>query len=96
MVCRLVVEEQVSSSWGETDSRNPETVGSNAESVTVIPIILTSDKTYLSGSGKVKAWPVMMKIGNISNDVRFVPGKRCAQLISLLPLIKGKYSLILS
>jgi hypothetical protein len=30
------------------------------------------------------------------NDVRFVPGKRCAQLISLLPLIKGKYSLTLS
>jgi hypothetical protein len=29
----------------------------------------------------------MMIIGNISNDVRFVPGKHCAQLIALLPII---------
>ena len=90
--------KQVSSSWGETDLKEEiqNRSEANAESVTIIPIILTSDKTHLSGSGKVKAWPVMMTIGNISNDVRFVPGKHCAQLIILLPLIKGKSSLVLS
>jgi len=30
-----------------------------------------------------------MTIGNIPNDVRFVPGKHCAQLIALLPIITG-------
>ena len=90
--------KQVSSSWGETDLKEEiqNRSEANAESVTIIPVILTSDKTHLSGSGKVKAWPVMMTIGNISNDVRFVPGKHCAQLIALLPLIKGKSSLVLS
>ena len=64
-------------------------LGDMIELVTLILIILTSDKTYLSGTSKVKAWLVMMIIGNISNDVRFVPGKHCAQLIALLPIISG-------
>jgi Plavaka transposase len=66
----------------------PEPI-STPESATIIPIILTSDKTHLAFFGKVKGWPILMTIGNISNDVRFVPGKHCAQLICLLPIIKG-------
>jgi hypothetical protein len=31
----------------------------------------------------------MLSIGNIANDVRFVPGQHCAQLIAMLPVIKG-------
>ena len=58
-------------------------------SATVIPILLTSDKTHLATSGKVKGWPLFMTIGNIPNDVRFVLGKHCAQLIALLPIITG-------
>jgi hypothetical protein len=83
--------KQVLTLWEGTDVKEEiqNQLGANAESVTIIPLILTSDKTHLSGSGKVKAWPVMMTIGNISNDVRFVPGKHCAQLIALLPLIKS-------
>ena len=59
------------------------------ELATVVLIILMSDKMHLATSGKVKAWPVYMTIGNIANDVRFVPGKHCAQLIALLPIING-------
>ena len=59
------------------------------ESATIIPIILTSDKTHLSGSGSAKAWPLFMTIGNISNNIRFAPGYQCAQLIALIPIISG-------
>jgi len=48
------------------------------ESATIIPLILTSDKTHLAFSGKVKGWPLMLSIGNIANDVRFVPGQHSA------------------
>ena len=59
----------------------------NSESITIVPIILISDKTHLSFSGKVKAWPLIMMIGNIQYDCRFNPGKHCAQLIAVLPII---------
>jgi len=49
---------------------------------TIIPIILTSDKTLLSGNAKHKACPLYITIGNISNEVRFVPGKNAAKLIA--------------
>jgi hypothetical protein len=39
----------------------------------------------------VKAWPLFMTIGNIPNRTRFVPGQHCAQLIALLPVIKGMH-----
>jgi len=61
------------------------------ESATIIPIILTSDKTHLSGSGSAKAWPLFITIGNISNNIRFSPGYQCAQLIALIPIIHGDY-----
>jgi Plavaka transposase len=63
-----------------------------ASSSTIIPIILTSDKTLLSHNAKVKAWPLFMTIGNISNKVRFVPGKHCAQLICMIPVKFGFYT----
>lgn len=61
----------------------------STDSATIIPIILTSDKTHLTGTGKVKLWPVMMTIGNVSNSVRFKPGQHCAQLIAMLPVFTG-------
>jgi len=61
----------------------------SASSTTIIPIILTSDKTLLSHNAKAKAWPLFMTIGNISNKVRFVPGKHCAQLICMIPVKYG-------
>jgi Plavaka transposase len=58
-------------------------------SVTVIPLILTSDKTHLSGSGKTKGWPVYMTIGNIAHTVRFSPKHQAARLVALLPTMTG-------
>jgi hypothetical protein len=61
----------------------------NPDLATVIPLILTSDKTHLSGSRKVKAWPLFLTIGNISSAVRFVPNNCASRLIALLPLLDG-------
>src|SRR5216117_1058649 len=61
------------------------------ESATIIPIILTSDKTHLSSSGSAKAWPLFITIGNISNKIQFLPGYQCTQLIALIPIIHGDY-----
>ena len=60
-----------------------------SESATIILLILISDKTYLAFSGKVKGWPLMLSIKNIANNVRFVSDQYCAQLIAMLPIIKG-------
>ena len=59
------------------------------KSRTIVPIVVTSDKTLYSGSGKATGWPLYMTIGNISDFVRFVPGQHCAQLLALFPVIKG-------
>jgi hypothetical protein len=42
----------------------------DSDSPTVILIILSSNKTHLSHSGKMKAWPLYMTIGNISSKAR--------------------------
>ena len=62
------------------------------ESATVVPIILASDKTHLATSGKVKAWPVYMTIGNIANDVRFVPVNIALSLLPCCQLSTGSSS----
>src|SRR5436305_6584498 len=64
------------------------------ELATIIPLILTSDKTHLAFSGKVKGWPLLLSIENIANDVCFVPGQHYAQLIAILPIIKGSISTV--
>jgi Plavaka transposase len=64
-------------------------MNANEISVTIIPIILFSDKTHLSSSGKAKAWPVHMSIGNISYDVRWSQKLQSSRLIALLPRKSG-------
>jgi len=63
-------------------------VGRN-EPVSLVPIILTTDKTHLSGSGKMKAWPVYMTVGNLPSAFRLKPAADCARLIALLPVMDG-------
>ena len=59
--------------------------GDSAPSVTIIPLILTSDKTHLSHSGKKKAWPVFMTVGNITERVRFSEQMNSLRAIGFLP-----------
>jgi len=68
---------------------NEEYSESTAPRATIIPIVLTSDKTHLSHSGKRKAWPVLMTIGNIVERVRFSERLKTLRVIGFLPAHSG-------
>ncbi|EJD34961.1 hypothetical protein AURDEDRAFT_75708 [Auricularia subglabra TFB-10046 SS5] len=56
---------------------------------TVIPILLSTDKTQLTAfSGEHTAYPVYMSIGNIAKHVRQQPSLRAFRLIGYLPTLK--------
>lgn len=52
---------------------------------TIIPIIISSDKTQLTVFGSKTAYPVYMTIGNLPKDVRWKPGRRGQILLAYLP-----------
>ncbi|TBU58884.1 hypothetical protein BD310DRAFT_850215 [Dichomitus squalens] len=52
---------------------------------TIIPIIISSDKTQLTLFGNRTAWPVYMTIGNLPKDVRRKPSRRGQILLAYLP-----------
>lgn len=54
---------------------------------TLIPVILTSDQTFLTNfSGDKKLWPIFMSIGNIRSHIRNKPTAQAWILIGLLPI----------
>ncbi|TBU36601.1 hypothetical protein BD309DRAFT_1069783 [Dichomitus squalens] len=52
---------------------------------TVIPVIISSDKTQLTTFGNKTAYPVYMTIGNLPKDVRSKPSRRGQILLAYLP-----------
>lgn len=52
---------------------------------TIIPIIISSDKTQLTTFGSKTAYPVYMTIGNLPKDVRRKPSRRGQILLAYLP-----------
>jgi len=60
-------------------------------STTVIPIILSYDKTLFGTmSGTQSGWPVYMTIGNIPMSKRWLPSKPFSRCIAMLPKIEGQ------
>ena len=55
---------------------------------TIIPIILSSDKTQVTVFGNKSAYPVYMTIGNIPKALRRKPTKRTQILVAYLPTTK--------
>jgi len=59
------------------------------EGRTVVPIIVSSDKTQLSGfTGKHSCYPVYLTIGNIAKHARRAPSMRAQRLVGYLPTCK--------
>ncbi|KAI1786027.1 hypothetical protein LXA43DRAFT_1065395 [Ganoderma leucocontextum] len=57
----------------------------NKPGATVIPIIISSDKTQLTTFGNKTAYPVYMTIGNLPKSVRCKPSRRGQILLAYLP-----------
>ena len=55
---------------------------------TVIPIIISSDKTQLTQFWNKVAYPVYLGIGNIPKDIRRKPSRTAQMLIGYIPVTK--------
>ncbi|KAJ7756682.1 hypothetical protein B0H16DRAFT_1662562 [Mycena metata] len=57
---------------------------------TIIPIIISSDKTQLTVFGNKTAYPVYMTLGNIPKEIRCKPSRRGYVLLGYLPTSRMK------
>ncbi|KAL0573467.1 hypothetical protein V5O48_008494 [Marasmius crinis-equi] len=70
--------------WWATQKRVEQT----HPSATIIPIILSSDKTQLTVFGNKTAYPVYITIGNIPKEIRRKPSRGAYLLLAYLPTSK--------
>ncbi|KZV98523.1 hypothetical protein EXIGLDRAFT_832092 [Exidia glandulosa HHB12029] len=76
---RLFTEMNTADFWWEIQGKLP--MGS-----TVVPIIISTDKTELSQfTGDATAYPIYMTIGNIDSSIRRQPSRHAQILIGYLP-----------
>ncbi|KAL1937051.1 hypothetical protein VTO73DRAFT_15569 [Trametes versicolor] len=67
--------------WWETQKR----IEKRMPGATIIPVIISSDKTQLTVFGSKTAYPVYMTIGNLPKDIRRKPSRRGQILLAYLP-----------
>ncbi|KAJ7137196.1 hypothetical protein C8R44DRAFT_828619 [Mycena epipterygia] len=67
-----------------------EAVEKDHPGATIIPIIISSDKTQLTVFGNKTAYPVYMSIGNIPKEIRRKPSRRGYVLLGYLPTSRMK------
>ncbi|KAJ6549721.1 hypothetical protein B0H19DRAFT_1211389 [Mycena capillaripes] len=67
-----------------------EAVETDHPGATIIPIIISSDKTQLTVFGNKTAYPVYMTIGNIPKEIRRKPSRRGYVLLGYLPTSRMK------
>ncbi|KAJ6479726.1 hypothetical protein C8R45DRAFT_1054433 [Mycena sanguinolenta] len=67
-----------------------EAVEKDHPGATIIPIIISSDKTQLTVFGNKMAYPVYMTLGNIPKEIRRKPSRRGYVLLGYLPTSKMK------
>ena len=62
---------------------------------TVVPVLLSSDKTTLTQHhGDLSLWPVYMTIGNLDVQTRRNPSRPAMILLGLIPIIKSGKSIV--
>ncbi|KAJ7133963.1 hypothetical protein C8R43DRAFT_1132985 [Mycena crocata] len=67
-----------------------EAVERDHPGATIIPIIISSDKTQLTVFGNKTAYPVYMTIGNLPKEIRRKPSRRGYVLLGYLPTSRMK------
>jgi hypothetical protein len=68
-----------------------EAVEKGHPGATIIPIIISSDKTQLTLFGNKTAYPVYLTIGNIPKEMRRKPSHRAYILLGYLPTVKMEH-----
>lgn len=65
-----------------------EEIEKKSPGATIIPIILSSDKTQITNLGQKSAYPVYMTIGNLPKEIRRKPSWNAHVLLAYLPVAK--------
>jgi hypothetical protein len=71
-----------------TDKHDQTTLEAHRPGATIIPVILSSDKTRLTMFRDKMAYPVYLTIGNIPKDIRRKPSHHAQILIGYIPTTK--------
>ncbi|KAF8259831.1 hypothetical protein EI94DRAFT_1614028 [Lactarius quietus] len=64
------------------------TLESHRPGATVVPVIISSDKTQLTLFGGKSVYPVYLTIGNIPKDIWHKPSQRAQILLTYIPTTK--------
>ncbi|KAI0634746.1 hypothetical protein C8Q77DRAFT_1253414 [Trametes polyzona] len=67
--------------WWETQKE----IEKRLPGATIVPVMISSDKTQLTVFGSKTAYPVYMTIGNLPKDIRRKPSRRGQILLAYLP-----------
>src|SRR5260221_12160260 len=71
-----------------TDKQRQTTLEAHRPGATVIPVIVSSDKTQLTLFCDKMAYPIYLTIGNIPKDIRRKPSRHAQILIGYIPTTK--------
>lgn len=69
--------------WATQDA-----VEANSPGATIIPIIISSDKTQVMLFGNKSAYPIYMTIGNLPKEIRSKPSRQGYILLGYIPVTK--------
>ena len=65
-----------------------ESLESRQPGATIVPLIVSTDKTQLTIFGGKQAYPVYMTIGNIPKEIRRKPSRHAQMLVGYIPMTK--------
>ncbi|KAN0103742.1 hypothetical protein V8E52_011679, partial [Russula decolorans] len=82
--CRIYSEMHTGDWWWSVQA----SLESRQPGATIIPLILSSDKTLLTMFRDKVAYPVYLTIGNVRKDVRRKPSRRAQMLVAYIPITK--------
>ncbi len=74
-----------------TDKRSQELLESQCPGATVVPLIVSTDKTLLTLFGGKMAYLVYMTIGNIPREIRRKPSRHAQMFMGYVPITKFEH-----